>query len=36
VPGIVLGSYLSPRLPENTLRPVLAAVLFLVGGKLVF
>ncbi len=36
IPGILLGSYLSPRLPEGGLRPVLASVLFLVGGKLVF
>jgi uncharacterized membrane protein YfcA len=36
VPGIVLGSFLAPRMPEKGLRPVLAAVLFVVGGKLVF
>lgn len=36
IPGILIGSYLSPRLPENGLRPVLGAVLLLVGGKLVF
>jgi uncharacterized membrane protein YfcA len=36
IPGILLGSYLSPRLPERGLRPVLAIVLILVGGKLVF
>ncbi len=36
IPGILVGSYLSPRLPENGLRPVLGAVLLLVGGKLVF
>ena len=36
IPGILVGSYLSPRMPEGGLRPVLAAVLFLVGGKLVF
>ena len=36
IPGILLGSYLAPRMPEGGLRPVLAAVLFLVGGKLVF
>ncbi len=36
IPGILLGSLLSPRLPEGGLRPVLAAVLFVVGGKLVF
>jgi len=36
IPGILLGSTLSPRLPERGLRPALAIVLFLVGGKLVF
>jgi uncharacterized membrane protein YfcA len=36
IPGILIGSYLAPRLPEGGLRPLLAAVLFLVGGKLVF
>jgi hypothetical protein len=35
IPGIVLGSYLSVRVPEFVLRSVLAAVLILVGGKLV-
>ena len=35
IPGILIGSYLSPRLPEGGLRPVLASVLFLVGTKLV-
>ena len=36
LPGIVIGSILSPRLPEGLLRPALAAVLTLVGAKLVF
>lgn len=36
IPGILVGSYLAPRLPEGGLRPVLGAVLLLVGGKLVF
>jgi uncharacterized membrane protein YfcA len=36
IPGILLGSYLAPRLPEGGLRPLLAAVLFIVGGKLVY
>ena len=36
VPGIVLGSYLAPHVPEWVLRPMLAVVLFLVGGGLVF
>ncbi len=36
IPGILIGSYLSPRMPEGGLRSALAAVLFVVGGKLVF
>ena len=36
VPGIVLGSYLSVRLPDVVLRGVLATVLALVGMRLVF
>jgi uncharacterized protein len=34
VPGIVLGSYLSTRLPETALRRLLAATLVLVGTRL--
>ena len=36
LPGIVLGSYYTARVPERGLRSLLAAVLMLVGGKLVF
>jgi uncharacterized membrane protein YfcA len=36
IPGIVLGSYLSARIPDAVLRPMLAAVLCIVGGRLVF
>jgi uncharacterized protein len=36
VPGIILGSYLSTRIPDAVLRPILATVLCLVGGRLVF
>jgi uncharacterized membrane protein YfcA len=36
VPGIMLGSYLVRFVPEWVLRPLLAIVLFLVGGRLVF
>ena len=36
VPGIILGSYLSARIPDAMLRPVLALVLCFVGGRLVF
>jgi uncharacterized membrane protein YfcA len=35
LPGVVLGSLLSPRIPERALRPLLAGVLVLVGLKLV-
>ncbi len=35
VPGIVVGSYLAPHVPEWVLRPLLAVVMFLVGGRLV-
>ena len=34
IPGIVLGSVASTRVPERVLRPILAAVLALVGFKL--
>jgi uncharacterized membrane protein YfcA len=36
LPGIMLGSYASARVPEGVLRPILAATLLLVGGKLAF
>jgi hypothetical protein len=36
IPGIILGSYLSARIPDAALRPILAAVLCIVGGRLVF
>ena len=36
LPGIVLGSYYTSRVPERGLRSLLAAVLVLVGGKLIF
>jgi hypothetical protein len=35
IPGIVLGSYLSAHVPDAVLRPILAAVLCVVGGRLV-
>jgi uncharacterized membrane protein YfcA len=35
IPGIMLGSYLTRFVPEWVLRPLLAIVLFLVGGRLV-
>jgi uncharacterized protein len=36
LPGIVLGSYLSIRIPDPALRLTLAAVLFAVAGRLLF
>jgi uncharacterized membrane protein YfcA len=36
IPGIILGSHLTPRVPERVLRPVLACTLVLVGAKLLF
>ncbi|HEX7758738.1 MAG TPA: sulfite exporter TauE/SafE family protein, partial [Caulobacteraceae bacterium] len=34
IPGIVIGSLLAARMPDGLLRPILAATLALVGGKL--
>jgi uncharacterized membrane protein YfcA len=36
VPGIIVGSYVSSRVPDKLLRPVLAGTLALVGAKLSF
>jgi hypothetical protein len=36
IPGIVLGSFLSAHIPDGVLRPILAATLIIVGGRLVF
>jgi uncharacterized membrane protein YfcA len=36
IPGIILGSYLSAHIPDAVLRPILATVLCVVGGRLVF
>jgi uncharacterized membrane protein YfcA len=35
IPGIVLGSYLAPRIPEQGLRYILAIVLMVVGIRLI-
>lgn len=35
VPGIVLGSYISARVPDAVLRPILATTLLVVGGRLI-
>jgi len=34
IPGIVIGSLVATRVPERVLRPVLAGVLLLAGGRL--
>ncbi len=36
LPGIWLGSHLSARIPEHVLRPLLAGMLMLIGGRLLF
>jgi uncharacterized membrane protein YfcA len=36
IPGIILGSYLATKVPDAVLRPILAGVLVVVGGRLVF
>ncbi|MBS0640708.1 MAG: sulfite exporter TauE/SafE family protein [Proteobacteria bacterium] len=36
VPGIIIGSYMANHIPDRVLRPVLAATLTVVGGRLVF
>lgn len=36
LPGIYLGSHMSNRFPEKVLRPVLAGMLILIGGRLVW
>ena len=36
IPGIIVGSHLTARIPERYLRPILATTLLLVGAKLAF
>ena len=36
LPGIWLGSHLGARIPERVLRPILATMLMLIGGRLLF
>jgi uncharacterized membrane protein YfcA len=36
IPGIIVGSHLTPRIPEKYLRPILAGTLIVVGAKLAF
>jgi len=34
LPGVYIGSHLSAKVPEKVLRPVLATMLLVIGGKL--
>ncbi|MEQ1556676.1 MAG: sulfite exporter TauE/SafE family protein, partial [Gallionella sp.] len=36
LPGIYIGSHLSAKVPEKVLSPILAAMLLLIGLKMVF
>jgi uncharacterized protein len=36
IPGIIIGSLISTRMPDTVLRPILASALALVGGRLIF
>ncbi len=36
LPGIYLGSHLGVKIPERVLRPILATMLMLIGGRLLF
>ncbi|MBN9511424.1 MAG: sulfite exporter TauE/SafE family protein, partial [Alphaproteobacteria bacterium] len=36
IPGIIIGSLIAVRVPDRVIRPALACVLVLVGGRLVF
>ena len=36
IPGIIVGSYAALRMPDVVLRPVLAGLLCVLGGSLVF
>jgi uncharacterized protein len=35
IPGVWLGSFIASRLPEGTLRPMVAVLLFVTGAKLI-
>lgn len=36
IPGVIIGSYVSTRIPDKGLRPVLASTLAVVGARLSF
>ncbi len=35
IPGIVVGSLASARIPDRVIRPILASILLVVGAKLI-
>jgi hypothetical protein len=35
LPGIYLGSHIGVKIPERILRPILSAMLMLIGGRLI-
>jgi uncharacterized membrane protein YfcA len=35
LPGIFIGSHISAKVPERVLRPILASLLVIIGGKLI-
>ena len=35
LPGIWVGSHISAKVPDKILRPILASMLVLIGGKLI-
>jgi len=36
LPGIAIGSFITARIPDQVLRPILASTLAVVGGRLAF
>ena len=36
LPGIYIGSHIGGRIPERILRPTLAAILVIIGGRLIW
>jgi uncharacterized membrane protein YfcA len=36
IPGVIVGSFVSARIPDKVLRPVLAGTLAVVGARLSF
>jgi uncharacterized membrane protein YfcA len=36
LPGIYIGSHIGGRIPERILRPTLATILVIIGGRLIW